>query len=103
MIIRCGHLREIDVLKHQCCFHCHGPAGCVVETLPEGHKAIYCCARTDPLTADEIETILANIPKWEAWLDNPRYHARLRQAYKSVQTKLRLIADLMLDAHIEPE
>ena len=103
MIIRCSHLHEVGVLEHPCCFHCHGPAGCVVEMLPGGHQAIYCCARTTPLTSDEIETLLANVPRWEALLGNPKYHARLRQEYQKAHTRLRLITDLLLDAHIEPE
>lgn len=103
MIIRCGHLHEIGILKHPCCFHCHGPAGCVKELLPGGHQAIYCCARTTPLLPEEIEAILANIPRWEALQVNPKYHAKLRQEYKKAQTRLRSIADLMRDSHIEPE
>ncbi|EFH85220.1 hypothetical protein Krac_6395 [Ktedonobacter racemifer DSM 44963] len=103
MIIRCSHLHEIGVLKHPCCFHCHGPAGCVMTTLPGGHQAIYCCARTTPLTPEEVETILANIPRWEALLVNPKYHRRLRQEYEKAQTRLRLLEDLMLDAQVELE
>lgn len=103
MIIRCGHLHAIGVLKSPCCFHCHGSASCVVETLPGGHKVIYCCARTTPFTPEEKETILASVPRWEAWLVNPKYHAMLRQEYEKAQTRLRSITDLMRDAHIEPE
>jgi hypothetical protein len=103
MIIRCSHLYEIGVLKHQCCYHCHGPAGCVMETLPGGHTAIYCCARTTLFTSEEIKMILVNVPRWEALLVNSQYHTKLRREYEKAQTKLRLIADLMRDARVGPE
>lgn len=101
MIIRCIHLREIDLIKHPCCIHCHGPAGCVGQDLPGGHQAIYCCARTEPFTSEEIEAILANVPRWEARISNPKYHRKLRLEHQKARSWLRRIEDLMADARIE--
>ena len=103
MIIRCIHLREIGLIKHACCSHCHGPAGCVGQTLPNGHQAIYYCARTESFTSEEIEAILANIPRWESMLSNPRYHKKLRLEHQKARSWLRRIEDLMADANIESD
>jgi predicted nucleotidyltransferase len=65
MIIRCHHLREVGIMN-ECCAHCHLLAGCGVDPLPNGHKAIFCCGCIDPLTPEAKETILAKIPLWEA-------------------------------------
>lgn len=89
MIIRCDHLRLVGILKHACCPDCHGPAGCVGEYLPGGHQIIYCCARIDPLTAEERAVVLAHLPRWEAIIATPRYAQLLQGLLIQYQEKLK--------------
>lgn len=89
MIVRCDHLRLIRLLACECCPDCHVPAGCMGEHLPGGHQVIYCCARIHPLTAEEIDVILAHIPEWEARMRSPRYAQSLRGFLTEYQKKLK--------------
>ena|SRR5579884_441732 len=88
MIVRCDHLRLIGILSGECCPDCHGSAGCVGEHLPGGHQIIYCCARIDPLTAEEAGVILAHIPEWEKRMSSARYTQSLRSFLTEYQEKL---------------
>ncbi len=71
MIILCNHLREAGVIRHNCCLHCHIYAGCCGQDLPDGHKAIFCCARIEEFSAEEIAVILAKVPEWEQRTSQP--------------------------------
>jgi len=91
MIIRCHHLREVGMMK-TCCSHCHVLAGCVVHTLPNDHEAVFCCGRIAPFTPEEIETLLARIPQWEAQeksqslqSETPVLPDRFHPAYQAIQ------------------
>src|SRR5437879_2094788 len=89
MIVRCDHLRAVGILKHACCPDCHGPAGCVGGPLPDGHGVVYCCARVEPLTAEEVSVVLAQIPGWEARMVTPKYVQRLRGFLTEYQDRLK--------------
>ena len=94
MIIHCDHLREAGVMSHnnECCWHCHVLAGLCVEKLPNEHQALFCCARIDPFTPEEIATLLSRIPVWEEQerplaVENkvPVIPERFRPAYRAIQ------------------
>lgn len=92
MIIRCHHLREAGIMKHDCCSHCHFLAGCVVSELPNGHRAIFCCACTHSFTPEKVEAITAKIPEWEKQEDHPyvpspfsTLPSAFRPAYQAIQ------------------
>ncbi|GER86315.1 hypothetical protein KDW_04770 [Dictyobacter vulcani] len=93
MIIQCHHLRELAIIQADCCFHCHVLAGCVGHDLPDGHQAVFCCARIDDFTAEEVQAILAKIPEWQVQepIDELKYTAeftvpeRFRPVYQAIQ------------------
>jgi hypothetical protein len=66
-IIECHHLREVGIIHREdkCCPHCHTDAGLVFLPLPNGYKAIFCCAGPTQFTDEEVAKILTMIPAWE--------------------------------------